>query len=83
MQLLTHDIMELLVSFKKSTGINYDISIYDDIMFLRFHTGTMFEFKSFKKGAFDETMLRRYYNVLDFTYTLSHMIIDLIKKTEI
>ena len=83
MQLLTHDIMELLVSFKKSTGINYDISIYDNIMYLRFHTGTMFEFNSFKKGAFDEEMLRKYYNVLDFTYTLSKMLIDLIEKTEI
>lgn len=83
MQLLTHDIMELLVSFKKNTGINYDISIYDNIMYLRFHTGAMFEFKSFKKGAFDEQMLRQYYNVLDFTCTLSKMLIDLIEKTEI
>ena len=83
MQLLTHDIMELLVSFKKSTGMNYDISIYENIMYLRFHTGTMFEFKSFKKGAFDEEMLRNYYNVLDFTSTLSKMLIDLIEKTEI
>lgn len=83
MQLLTHDIMELLVNFKNSTGINYDISIYDNIMYLRFHTGAMFEFKSFQKGAFDEKMLKQYYAVLDFTYTLSNMMIDLIEKTEI
>ena len=83
MQLLTHDIMELLVSFKKDTGIRYDITIYNDIMYLRFHTGSMFEFKSIKKGAFDEQMLRQYYNVLNFTYTLSKMLIDLIEKTEI
>lgn len=83
MQLLTHDIMELLVSFQKSTGIYYDISIYNEIMYLRFSTGSMFEFQSFKKGAFDEKMLRKYYNVLDFTSTLSKMIIDLIEKTEI
>ena len=83
MQLLTHDIMELLLSFKKSTGINYDISIYNDVMYLRFHTGSMFEFKSFKKGPFDEKILRQYYNVLNFTSTLSKMLIDLIEKTEI
>ena len=83
MQLLTHDVMELLVSFKKMTDINYDITIYNNVMYLRFHTGSMFEFKSFKKGAFDEKMLKKYYDVLDFTYTLSNMLIDLIEKTEI
>lgn len=83
MQLLTHDIMELLISFKKQTGIEYDISIYNNIMYLRFHTGSMFEFRSFKKGAFDEKMLREYYDVLDFTCKLSKMLIDLIENTEI
>ena len=83
MQLLTHDIMELLVSFKKMTGIEYDVSIYGNTLYLRFHTGSMFEFMSFKKGAFDEKMLKKYYDVLDFTYTLSNMLIDLIEKTEI
>lgn len=83
MQLLTHDIMELLISFKKLTGIKYDISIYNKVMYLRFHTGNMFELKSVKKGAFDKDLLKKYYNVLDFTYTLSKTIIDLIENTEI
>lgn len=83
MQLLTHDIMELLVSFKKLTGIEYDVSIYNNDMYLRFHTGSMFEFTSLKKGAFDEKAIKKYYDVLDFTYTLSNMLIDLIEKTEI
>lgn len=83
MQLLTHDIMEMLISFKKLTGIKYDITIYNHVMYLRFHTGNMFELKSIKKGAFDKEMLKKYYDVLDFTYTLSKTIIDLIEKTEI
>lgn len=83
MQLLTHDIMELLISFKKATGIAYDISIYDNILYLRFHTGSVFEAISIKKNAFDEKSLRKYYNILDFTYTLSKLLIDLIEKTEI
>lgn len=83
MQLLTHDIMELLISFKKLTGIKYDITIYNNVMYLRFHTYSMFELKSIKKGAFDKVMLKNYYDVLDFTYTLSKTIIDLIEKTEI
>lgn len=83
MQLLTHDIMELLISFRKLTGIKYDISIYNNVMYLRFHTYNMFELKSIKKGAFDKEMLKKYYDILDFTYTLSKTIIDLIEKTEI
>ena len=83
MQLLTHDIMELLISFRKLTGIKYDISIYNNVMYLRFHTSNMFELKSIKKGAFDKEMLKKYFDVLDFTYTLSKTIIELIEKTEI
>ena len=83
MQLLTHDIMELLLSFRKLTDIKYDILINNNVMYLRFHTGNMFELKSIKKGAFDKDMLKKYYDILDFTYTLSKTIIDLIEKTEI
>lgn len=83
MQLLTHDVMELLLSFKDTTGITFDISIYNNIMYLRFHTGSVFELKSLKKGAFDEEMLKKYYNILDFTYKLSKMLIDLIEETKI
>jgi len=83
MQLLTHDIMELLLSFKKDSGIKFDISIYKNVIYLRFHTAEMFELKSLKKGAFDKELLQKYYNVLNFTYTLSMMLIDLINKTEI
>lgn len=82
MQILTHDIMELLISFKKLTGIKYDISISNNVMYLRFHTGNMFELKSVKKGAFDKGMLKKYYDILDFTNTLSKIIIDLIENTE-
>ena len=83
MQLLTHDIMELLLSFRKLTDIKYDILINNNVMYLRFHTYSIFELHSIKKGAFDKVMLKKYYDVLDFTYTLSKTIIDLIEKTEI
>lgn len=83
MQLLTHDIMELLISFRKLSGINYDITIYNNVMYLRFHTYNTFELKSIKKGAFDKELLKKYYDIVDFTYILSKTIIDLIEKTEI
>ena len=83
MQLLTHDVMELLVSFKKIAKIKYDVVIINDFVYLRFHTGTMFEFSNFKNNIFDEKSLKKYYDILDFTYSLSNILTDLIDKTEV
>ena len=83
MQLLTHDIMELLIDFLKTTQIKFDISIYDTTMYIRFHTGSMFEFASMKKKSLDKKTLEHYYNILSFTYTLPKYIINIIEQTEI
>ena len=82
MQLLTHEVMELLVDFLKTAQIQFDISIYNSTMYIRFETGSMFELASIKKGAFDKKTLERYYNILSFTYTLSKYIINIIEQTE-
>lgn len=83
MQVLTHDVMEMLMDFQNNSKIKFDISIYGDKMYLRFNTRDMFELKSLKKGAFDKEMLKKYYDVLDFTYTLSRKIIELIEEAKI
>ena len=83
MQILTHDIMEMLLDFRKNNRFRFDISIYNNIMYLRFKTGEMFELKSIKKGAFDEELIRSYYNILEFIDTLSDKIIQVIEETEI
>lgn len=83
MQLLTHDIMEMLVEFRNKTKINYDIVMCNNNMYLRFFTGTMFEMKSIKKGAMDKEMLKKYYDVLNFTYTLSEKMLKTVEEAEI
>lgn len=82
MQILTPEVMELLVDFLKTTQIQFDISIYNSKMYIRFETGSMFEMSSIKKGAFDKKTLERYYNILSFTYTLPKYIINIIEQTE-
>ena len=50
MQLLTADVMELLINFYEITNIKYDIIVRNNNIYLRFYTGAMFELKSLKNG---------------------------------
>lgn len=83
MQLLTADIMEILINFQNKNNIKYDIIINNNVIYLRFHCGSVFEAGSMKESAFDEQNLKKYYNILKFTYELSNKIIETIKGTEI
>ncbi|MBQ3145920.1 MAG: DUF3137 domain-containing protein [Clostridia bacterium] len=83
MQLLTVDIMEELIDFVNKTNMKYDIVINNNNIYLRFHSGTMFETGSLKKGAVDKDMMQKYFYMLNFTYNLADKIIKLINETEI
>ncbi len=83
MQVLTHDVMEMLMSFMEETKIKFDVSIYGSEMYFRFYTGEVFELPSLKVGAFDKETLKKYYNILEFTYILSRKMIELIEQVKI
>ena len=83
MQLLTADVMEELLAFKNKTNIEYDIVINNNNIYLRFHSGTMFEAENLKKGAIDKESIQKYFYMLNFTYNLSDKIIKLIQETEV
>lgn len=83
MQLLTADVMEELINFEQTTNIKYDIVINNNNIYLRFHCGNVFEAGRIKESAFNEKILKKYYNILKFTYELSNKIIETIKGTEI
>jgi len=83
MQLLTSDVMELLVEFRNTMKIEYDISIYNNKIYLRFMTGPMFETTISTKRMLDKKDIEKYYKILEFTYNLSEKLIEVIKHTEI
>ena len=83
MQLLTSDVMEELIEFQNKTNMRYDIFINNNELYLRFHSGGMFEAGKLKKGTIDKEILRKYYYMLNFAYNLSNRIIKLIHETEI
>lgn len=83
MQLLTSDIMEDLLEFKNKTNMQYDISIINSNIYLRFYCGEMFEPTSLKKGILDKETIEKYFYMINFTYNLSKKLIELINETEI
>ena len=83
MRLLTADVMEELISFVNKTNMMYDVVLKDNILYLRFRCGSMFEPSNFKKGHLDKETLRKYFYMLNLTYNLSNKIIKRVEEVEI
>lgn len=83
MQLLTSDVMQKLTDFYNTLNYRFDIVINNNIIYLRFHSGPMFETGSFKEGSIPKDTLNKYYNILNFINDLTHELIDTINSTEI
>lgn len=83
MQLLTADVMQELVDFENNTKMKFDIFIKGNELYLRFHSGNMFEPTNIKKGPLDNNTTQKYFYMLNFTYNLSNRLIKLVNETEI
>ena len=83
MQLLTSDVMEDLINFKVNTNIQYDIYISNNEIYIRFHSGEMFESRHFNSEALNKTEIQKYFYMLNFTYNLSKKLINVIDQTNI
>ena len=75
MQILTSDVMADMIDVVKATKIKFEFYLKDDKMYIRFHTGAMFEPDTFGKAMkFEE--LKRYF---DITTLLSKVTTDICK----
>lgn len=83
MQLLTADVMQELVDFENNTKMKFDIYIKENEIYLRFHSGAMFEVGNLKNRAIDKNIIHKYFYMLNFTYNLSNKLINVINETEI
>lgn len=82
MQLLTADIMQLLIDFQEEMNMEYELTIKNNLIYIRFMSGEMFETANVMKFSLDKSTLYKYYRMLDFTFTLTDKLIKLIKDTE-
>lgn len=78
MQILTADVMEEFIDIQNKLGYVFDLVIKGNNLYLRIHTGDMFEPGSLKGGMFNKELIQKYYFVLKFTYTISNRLIELI-----
>ena len=89
MQLLTADIMEMLVKFNQE--MKYEITIKDNNIYIRFFCGEMFEPPSLEAFAIassmntkslDKNILYKYYKMLDFTFELTNKLEKIINELQ-
>lgn len=82
MQLLTADVMEMLLEFEEKTNIMPEITLEGNRLYIRFATGNIFEPKIFK-NTFDYGTLKKYYDIINFTLNITKQLVKNIKETEL
>ncbi len=82
MQILTSEVMDIMINFRQESKIKYELTIKNNSMYIRFHTGGVFEPKAFK-NALDYDTLKRYYDIIDFIFKVSREINKAIENTDI
>jgi len=82
MQLLTSDIMDMMVSFIKETGIDFEVTVVNSNIYLRFKTGNLLDMKS-KKDMTDFDTFKRSFDILNFATGITELIIQAIEKTHL
>lgn len=75
--------MNELVEFENKTKMKYDICINNNEIYLRFHSGAMFEIENLKNGVLDKNTIQKYFYMLNFTYNLYNRLISIINDTQI
>lgn len=83
LQLLTADIMQFLIDFYNEMHIDYEITIKNNQIYIRFMSGKMFEAADLQKFSLDKNTIYKYYKMLDFSFTLANLLSNLITDTEI
>lgn len=83
MQILTSDIMNMLIDFYRE--IPFEITIKNNNIYIRFFTGdeNMFETPVLEKEALDRNTLYKYYSILDFTFELLNKLQETVNKAKI
>ena len=81
MQLLTADVMLQLIRLKDDFKVPFDIYIKNNDIYIKFYTGNMFELNIVKQNLLDEQAIRKCYDTLNLTYSLSSKLISAIENS--
>ena len=78
LQILTHEVIEMILDFYNEFKVNFEITIKEKFIYIRFFTYDMFEAPLSNKYSLDKDTLYKYYRTLDFTLNLSTKLSDLM-----
>ncbi len=82
MQILTSDVMELMIDFKNKYNFKYEITIKNNMIYIRIHCKDLFETNLFK-SSLDFDTLYEYFNIIDFTCNLNTALVKSIENSQI
>lgn len=82
MQILTSDVMECLIDFHNKYHLDFEITIRDNFIYLRFFTGSMFEPKIYG-NSMDKQLLFTYFCISKFIIEVTQNINRTLKDLEL
>ena len=82
MQLLTPEIMEFFIDFQDSTGIDFELTLKNNKIYIRFFSGNIFEIPNLTQSFLYKGRFKRYYEIINFTLECTYKITDLLNNTE-
>lgn len=78
MQLLTSEVMLMLIEFYNNIEREFEVTIKDNYIYLRIWIDAIFEVPPLKKSTFDQKILYKNYSILNFIFELSDKLTKLI-----
>lgn len=82
-QIFTPSVMYELVKFYNEMRIEYEITIKENFVYLRFWTGGVFEPPMLTDFSLDRDTLYSYYELLNFIFDLIHKLLKIISQNSI
>lgn len=82
MRIITSDLMDYILSFKKENNINFEIIIHDKKLYTRIHCSNIFE-GNILKNPLDYKTLHTYFSYLDFIVELNKKINHIIENKDL
>lgn len=73
MRILTSDVMQMLIDFKTKNKVTPEITLKENKLYIRFETGNVFE-PSLLKQDINYDKLKKYYDIINFTFGLAEQL---------
>lgn len=82
MEILTHDIMEEMIEFYDNIGLDFEIVIKENRIYIKYDVGDIFEGEILRKSTNMKT-LWIFYNIIQFTINLTQKMNIILEEKEV